>query len=274
MNEYRFLFLKLNVWLCLASALMVAISALALSVPLRSVGVGLVLPPLLFYFIYVEDRRDVSPEDEINHPRRTALVRRYGYPLLVTELLALVGYEALLAWLVLGRPQAGIAVVVLGQLPLLVLAVYGHLKRHPAFDSIAVGATWAFVTVFSLVVATSRGFDPELGWIALAWFAIVFAGVESRNVPDAEGDAETDRTTLAGHLGRGPTTVLIVLLKASGVLLFWAMAGEPVAGLAVGYLVLLRLFRTVTRRAEDRSGETRRSDGLDREVVTTDRGLQ
>lgn len=274
MNDYRFLFLKLNVWLCLASGLMVAISARALSIPLRSVGVGLVLPPLLFYFIYVEDRRNASPEDEINHPHRTALVRRYGNSLLVTEVLALLGYEGLLTWLVLGRPDGGLASVALGQLPLLVLAIYGHLKRRPSFDSIAVGATWAFVTAFSLVVTTAQGVGRELGWVALAWFAIAFAGVESRNVPDAEGDAQTDRTTLAGTLGRRPTTALVVLLKASGVLLFWALAGAVVAGLVVGYLVLLRLFRTLTRRETGRVEEMSRGDGRDRTAVRTERKPQ
>lgn len=273
MNDYRFLFLKLNVWLCLGAGLMVAMTALALSIPLRSVGAGMVLSPLLFYFIYVEDRRDVSPEDEINHPHRTAVVRRYGNALLVTEVLALIGYEGLLAWLVLGRPD-GVAYLALGQLPLLVLAVYGHLKRRPAFDSLAVGATWAFVTVFSLVVATAQGVSRELGWLFLAWFAIAFAGVESRNVPDAEGDARADRATLAGYLGPGPTTVLVVLLKASGVLLFWAIGGELVAGLVVGYLAFLRLFRTVTRRETARIDGMIRGSGADREGVRTERKPQ
>ena len=50
-SDLRFLFLKLNVWLCLASALMVAITAGALSIPLEADGIGLLIPPLLFYFI-------------------------------------------------------------------------------------------------------------------------------------------------------------------------------------------------------------------------------
>lgn len=268
--SYRFLFLKLNVWLCLASTLMVAVSALALSIPLRLVGVGFLLPPLLFYFIYVEERRAVPPEDEVNHPHRTALVCRHRRTLLVTEVLALLGYEGLLAWAVLVRPDVGPAYLGLGQLPILVLAAYGHLKRRPAFDSLAVGATWAFVIGFSLVVATPQGLSRELGGVVLAWFLIAFAGVEARNVPDAEGDAQTDRATLAGHLGRGPTTALVSLSKSLGVLVLWAVSGVFVAGLALGYLSLLRFFRLLTRReaariaGPSRGGGTERTPPIDR----------
>jgi len=267
MRGLRFLFLTLNVWLCLASGLLVAITARALSIPLGAVGTGLLLPPLLFYFIYVEERRSVSPEDERNHPRRTALVRRYRTPLLATELLALVGYEILLATLVLSHPTAGVTYFALGQLPLVVLAAYGRLKRRPMFDSLAVGATWAFVVVFSTVVAASVGPTSDLGGVFLAWFLIAFAGVESRNVPDAEGDTEADRTTLAGALGRRRATALIVLLKSAGVATFWIVSGPIVAASAVGYLALLRLFRTLTR------WETAGSEELTHEDRADERGL-
>lgn len=265
MGRYRFLFFRLNLWLCLASGLMVAITAVALSVPVSSVGAGLLLPPLLFYFIYVEERRNVSPEDEVNHPLRTRLVRRHSDVLLLTELVALVGYEALLVWSMLERPERGIAFLGLGQLPFLVLALYGHLKSLPSVDSLAVGATWTFVVPFSLLVATPLAVTRELGLIALAWFLIVFAGVESRNVPDADGDSGADRTTLAAYLGPRRTAALVVLLKSTGVLVFWAISGPVVAGLVVGHLLLLRLFRALTRRESLGSGEVR-DDGSVRET--------
>ncbi len=270
MSGLRFLFLKLNVWLCLASALMVAITAMALSIPLEAVGLGLLLPPLLFYFIYVEERRSVSPEDELNHPRRTALVRRHRTALLATELVALVGYEALLAILVLSRPAGGVVPFALGQLPLVVLAAYGRLKRRPMFDSLAVGATWAFVVVFSSVVAASPGAIRDLGGVFLAWFLVAFAGVESRNVPDAEGDTRADRTTLAGALGRRPATALIILLKSAGVAVFWVVSGTVVAASALGYLALLRLFRTLTRLETVRSEDPDPEGGLDESGVSTE----
>lgn len=272
--HFRFLFLKLNIWLCLASGLMVAISALAMSIPLASVGVGVLLPPLLFYFIYVEERRNVSPEDAVNHPHRTTLVRRYRRGLLVTEALALLGYEGLLMWFVLRRPDIGIAYFGLGQLPILVLLAYGHLKRHPAFDSLAVGATWAFVIAFSLAIATPQGITWKLEGIVLAWFLIVFAGVESRNIPDTEGDTQTDRTTLAGYLGPESTTALVVLLKALGVIVFWTLSGILVAGLALGYLVLLRLFRMLTRWETAQIEERRRDSSMNREAVQTEPDTQ
>lgn len=249
-GHFLYLFLKLNIWLCLTSALMVAATALSLSIPLSAVGVGLLLPPLLFYFIYVEERRTVSSEDWINHPRRTRLVRRYRRGLLVTELAALAGYELLLVGLVLSQATLGLEVVALGQLPLVVLAIYGNLKRYPTFDSITVGATWAFVTVFAVLVATGRPVDSTVTTVFTAWFLIVFAGVESRNLNDVEGDSETDKTTLAGYLGAGPTRALEGLLKTAGVVIFWYLSSLIVAGIVVVYLVLLRLFRLATRCVE------------------------
>ena len=150
-DDARFLFLKLNIWLCLASGLMVTITAIALEIPLSTIGLGVALPPLLFYFIYVEDRRRVSAEDEVNQPRRTALVRAYQLPLLVTEAVALLSYEGLLLWSVLSRPDLGAATFALGQLPLVVLAVYGPfvarvLKVTPP------GVTgWAIIMSMSLI---------------------------------------------------------------------------------------------------------------------------
>ncbi|WP_410766772.1 UbiA family prenyltransferase [Haloferax sp. DFSO60] len=234
---------------------MVAISALALSIPLASVGVGLVLPPLLFYFIYVEDRRSVSPEDEVNQPYRTALVRRYQSALFVTESVALAGYTVLLGLLVLERPDLGVLYFLLGQLPLGVLVIYGHLKRHPTFDSLAVGATWAFVVVFALVVSTTQRVSWELVGVFLGWFFITFAGVESRNIQDVDGDTQSNRTTLAGYLGRRLTIAFVAVMKSLGVVTFWVVAGRFVAALALGYLLLLRLFRTLTQREDGQVGE-------------------
>lgn len=247
-DDARFLFLKLNIWLCLASALMVAITAIALEIPLSAVGLGVALPPLLFYFIYVEDRRRVSAEDEVNQPHRTALVRAYQLPLLVTEAVALLGYEGLLLWFVLSRPDVGAVAFALGHLPLVVLAVYGHLKRYPTFDSLAVGSTWAFVVVFAVVVATPQPFTWDLGGVFLSWFFITFAGVESRNIQDIDGDITSDKTTLAGHLGPTVTTAFVGTVKSLGVLTFWMLFGWFVAGLVVGYLSVVRLFRSLTRR--------------------------
>ncbi|WP_396611886.1 UbiA family prenyltransferase [Haloferax sp. S1W] len=227
---------------------MVAISAVALSIPLSAVGVGLLLPPLLFYFIYVEDRRSVSPEDEVNQPYRTELVRRHQRFLLVTEVLALAGYTGLLSLLVFSRPSLGALHLVLGHLPLVVLAVYGHLKRHPTFDSVAVGATWAFVVIFALVVSTAHDITLDLGGVFLGWFLIAFAGVESRNIQDIDGDSQSNKTTLAGYLGKQATIVLVAVGKSLGVVTFWVVAGRVVAALAVGYLLVIRLFRTLTQR--------------------------
>ncbi len=253
--DLRYLFLNLNVWLCLTSILMVVVTALALSTSVSSVGPGLALPPLLFYFIYVEDRRNVSSEDRINRPRRTQLVEQYRRGLLVTEVLALAGYELLLAILIWSSPVPPIPWLLLGQLPLGTLFAYGSLKRYPTFDSIAVGTTWAFVIVFSVLLSTApRPITIDVGTVFAAWVLIVFAGVESRNLQDVEGDEQTDKTTLAGYLGARKTRALEATLKTTGVIVFWSVAGAVVAALVVVYLLLLRLFRQITRREIARAG--------------------
>lgn len=255
------LFLTLNVWLCALAGLMTAITAAALAVPLATVGVGLLAAPLLFLFIYVEDRRSVSPEDPVNHPLRTQLVRRYATPLLALEVVALAGYEGILAAHVFGPPYRPLAALALGQLPLVVLAAYGTLKRRPMLDSLAVGNTWAFAVVFAVVLTAGRPVTVEVATVYLAWLCIVFAGVESRNVADAAGDADADRATLAGRIGPGATRAVEVTLKAAGVTLLWVVATPAVAGAAVVHLLLLRLFRHLTGRVGDGGRSTTRAEG-------------
>lgn len=250
LDHFLYLFLKLNIWLCFASIVMVVATAFALSIPLTSLGAGLALPPLLFYFIYVEDRRRIQPEDWTNHPYRTRLVQRYQKGLLLTELVALAGYELLLVGLVWSQPAVGLEFILLGQLPLAVLAVYGSLKQYPTFDSITVGATWAFVIVFTVVVSTGQTVSADVVTIFVAWVIIVFAGVESRNLQDVEGDMEADKTTLAGYLGPKPTKAMEGILKTAGVVIFWQMSTVVVAAIVVVYLLFLRLFRFATQRAE------------------------
>lgn len=259
-TDLRDIFLKLNLWLCLTSVLMVIVSALVLSIPVSSLGLGLLLPPFLFYFIYVEDRRNVSAEDWTNRPQRTQLVRRYRRGLLLTEIVALAGYELVLLFLVHTQSSIGIGFFLLGQLPLVVLSVYGSLKRYPTFDSVAVGSTWAFVIVHAVLISSDRPFSMDVVPVFVAWFLIVFAGVESRNLRDIDGDREVSKTTLAGYLGAKPTKAVEVILKALGVAIFWYISGIVVAGVVVVYLLLLRSFRTATRRTDSAHSTTTAAD--------------
>lgn len=245
-NGFIYLFLKLNLWLCLASVVMVVATAMALGIPLESVGLGIALAPLLFYFIYVEDRREVSAEDLINDPYRSQVVRRYREKLLITEALALGGYEVLLVFLLSSRSYLGIEGFLLGQFPLVVLLSYSTLKRYAVLDSAAVALTWAFVIVFSVLVTTPAR-SLQVVVVFAAWFLIVFAGVESRNIQDAEGDVEADKTTLAARFGARVTRAMEATLKVAGVAIFWYVSGLAVALVVVLYLLLLRLFRRVTR---------------------------
>jgi len=246
-----YLFLQLNIWLCFTSLLMILATASALSIPISSIGMGLLLPSLLFYFIYIEDRRNVSSEDRINNPYRTHLVEQYRTPLLVTEIVALCTYELILIFFILSQSGIGPVYLVAGQLPFVVLALYGRLKQYPTFDSIAVGSTWAFVILFSVIVSSAQPVSVEVLKVFAAWFIIVFAGVESRNIQDIEGDTQVEKATLASYLGRRKTKLLEVSLKAMAVLVFWLIADIVTGIIVLLYLILLQLFRFLTRREDE-----------------------
>lgn len=242
------LFLSLNIWLCLTSVVMVGITAIALSAGLASVGVGLVLPALLTYVVYVHDRRVIKHEDWINQPHRTALVERYQRGLFRSEVVAFLSYQGILLFLVTSNPTAGIGYVALGQVPIGVLAVYDYLKRFPIVDSLVVGSTWAYVIVFTVLVSTGDSVSTEAAIAFASWTIIGVAGVESRNIRDLEGDVRVDKRTLPTYIGAKRTKVVERALKSVGVVLFWYISNVVVAGLVVGYLALLWLFRTLTTK--------------------------
>lgn len=249
-KQALYLFLKLNLWLCSMSALLVVITAYAVGVPVASVGVGIVVPALLFYFIYVEDRRSVSPEDWSNQPGRTAMVTTYSAALLKTEVVALVLYEAVLVYSVFTPPGRSAWLLLLGQIPFVILALYDQIKRLPAGDSVAVGATWAYVGVFAIVVSTDVAVTSSVVLAFVGWFLIVFGGVESRNIDDITGDTDAEKPTLAGRLGPRRAKLLESMLKLLGVGVFWLVAGALAAVMVLGYLLTLRSFRLLTRRAD------------------------
>ncbi|WP_302083924.1 UbiA family prenyltransferase [Salinibaculum rarum] len=249
------LFLKLNIWLVLQSMLLVTASTLALGVPLSDVGLALLLPPLLFYFIYVEDRRDVSPEDRINNPERVALVKSNHRFLLLTEISALVSYEAILTWFIYidsGAPLAEFSLFILGQAPFVILLFYEQLKEYfPAVDSVAVATTWAFAVLYPVFLTTPKSFTTQSVALFFAWFLIVFAGVESRNIQDLEGDKEADRSTLAAKIGASQTRFLEIGLKFGGIALISFLTPTLFAVvLVVVHLGLLHAFRKVSQNFE------------------------
>jgi len=105
------------------------------------------------------------------------------------------------------------------------------------------------MVVFSLVVSTGQPVTGALVVVFVGWFVITFAGVESRNAQDLDGDSAVDKTTLAGYLGATATRRMERLLKALGVGLFWYIGGLQAAGVVVVYLLLLYLFRGRTQQA-------------------------
>jgi 4-hydroxybenzoate polyprenyltransferase len=78
---------------------------------------------------------------------------------------------------------------------------------------------------------------------------VVFAGVESRNVEDADGDSRLRRETVASLLGPGRARALVVLLKLSAAGVFWLVGGPLSVALLVCYLGYLRVCRGLTRTA-------------------------
>lgn len=246
LREALDLFFELNVWLALASIVMVGVTALTLAVPLSAVGVAVYLPAPLVYFAYVRDRRHVRAEDRVNHPRRTRLVEKYATALYVTEVLALCAFESLLALALPLTTVAGWGALALAHLPFAALFGYSRLKGLVGLDSLAVGGTWAYVVVFAVVVGGGAVTTGTLA-VALAWTGIVVAGVESRNVEDASGDETFDADTLATRLGPAWTRRLEVALKAGGVAVFWSLGGPRAALLVVAYLAGLALTRAHAR---------------------------
>jgi 1,4-dihydroxy-2-naphthoate octaprenyltransferase len=262
-----YLFLKLNVWLCVMSGCLVAITAHVVGVPIESVGLGIAMPAFLFYFIYVEDRRSVSPEDWVNQPTRTAVVQAHSRGLLATEVLALFCYELLLVYYVLTSSGLSSWVIALGQVPFVVLAGYDWVKRAPLGDSLAVGTTWAYSVVFAFVVSTGATVSFDVVVVFVGWLLVVFAGVEARNIDDIDGDDDAEKPTLAGLLGPARATTLERALKLLVVVLFGVRFGPLAAGMVLGYLGVLWLCRRLTRQADGLFADMS-SDDLVQEVTT------
>jgi hypothetical protein len=241
------LFLALNLWLVVASVLMVGVTAVSLGIPIRAVLRELFLPGFAIFFVYVRDRRSIDAEDRLNHPRRTRLVETYDRPLYATELLAVAAYEVVLLSVVPLGTIDGLVMLGVAQVPFAVLWAYSSLKGHPLLDSLAVAVAWGALVVTS-TLATAPAVSPlAVGAVFLGWVLIVFAGVESRNVDDADGDQRLNRDTLASLLGRRRVTTVVVGLKLLGVGLFWLVGGTASVVLVILYLGFLRVCRTLSR---------------------------
>ena len=242
------LIVLLHFWLSSASVLMVAASAVVLGVDLRTVGVAIILPAILMSVVYVQDRRSPTSADRINQPRRTELVERYRRELRVSVLVALAGYQVLLAYVVAATVEIGPIFILFGQVPFAVLIGYQHLKRLPGLDSLVVGCTWAYIIVFSVVVSSGISISGELVLVFLTWALVVAAGAESRNVQDRTGDRMSGQPTLASRFGATATYLLEAVLKTVGVVIFWIVGGIQAAVIVLVWLVLLRLCRIAEQR--------------------------
>jgi hypothetical protein len=229
---------------------MVAVTALTLAVSPAGLGVGILLPFFLVYFVYVRERRHVPAEDRINHPYRTRLVEKYDAALRVTELLALAAYELILVSNLPMRTVEGVALLALAHLPVVVLYFYAQLKGVPGLDSLAVASAWSYLVVFTVLALSGTELSVRTLVVVGGWLLIVFAGAESRNLEDVRGDVETGNHTLATRIGESGTRILVWSLKLGGVGLFWYFGGVGVALLVLVYLGVLRGARTLSRRGK------------------------
>ena len=241
-------FLTLNLWLCFTSVIMVVATAIALDVSVTAVGFGLFIPAFLCLFIYLEDRRRVGAEDEMNHPRRTQLVRRYHRGLRVLSAIGFIGYESLLAYFVITELEVGGLWFAIGQLPFFALIGYRQMKRFPGIDSAVVAGLWAFISPYAVIVATGHPFEPAVAVVFVAWFLIAFAGVESRNIRHLEGDLAAGNAPLAGYIGIRATRLTAIVLKSIGLAIFLIFGGIAVALIVATYLVILTTFRWLEYR--------------------------
>lgn len=247
LREVVTLFLVLNLWLAPAAILMVAATASTLGVSLAEISVGLYLPSLLVYVVYVRDRRRISGEDLINHPDRTRLVEKYDAPLHASEVFVFLAYELLVFSNVPWWTRAGVVSLGLYHLPLAVLYWYSRLKGTPGIDSLAVAVAWATLVVTTVLAFAPVGFSGSVLVVFLTWVAVVFAGVESRNANDIDGDEQFGNPTLASALGRRRTKLLERILKFGGLVVFWRFGGVRAVVLVSCYLLYLRVSRSLSR---------------------------
>jgi len=260
LREAYELFVTLSLFLPVNCVLILLASSLFVAGAPFAAGIGFLTLSPLMAFIYIADRWSISEEDRINDPHRTALVEKYRTELLGLAILSILLFEISLIVPALSRGLTGVGYVALGHVPIVVLSLYDRLKSLPIpADSTAVGFAWSFeiAYIFS-VVAPQTATPVETVTLLVAWFLIVFAGVEARNIGDVEGDRKTGKVTLTVMLGQRAVRRLTVGLKATGVLLLSVLSASPlVFGFLVVHLSSLRFYRGLEQSCQSGSGQSR-----------------
>jgi len=251
------LFVSCSLYLVVNSALILAISGVALGADATGAGVGFLTMGSLTASVYIVDRLLVTDEDRINNPDRTALIEAYRPALLTAAAVSMFLFE--LSLFVAAPPidAAGLSTVLLGHVPLAVLAVYDEIKTVSVpLDSLAVAFAWAYQIVFIFDRIASPAIAPVEGAVLFCcWFLIVFAGLEMRNAKDIEGDREAGKLTLACLVGERATRRLGVALKTLGALVLAAVSGSlVVAVLLFAHLTSLQFYGTLETDFRSRSG--------------------
>lgn len=229
-NEFYDLVVSCSLYLNVNSVLILVISAVYLDGGYFAAGEGILTATAMMTLIYVVDRLDVTEEDQINNPERTALVRKYYTELVALGVATFLLFELSLFVTVFAPDLLGAATVALSHVPLVVLALYDEIKTVPLpLDSIAVAFTWGYMLVFIYVFISPLSVSvADAAGLFVGWFLIVFAGLEARNAKDVEGDREAGKVTLASRFGCQRTKQAEVALKALGAFVLVAFSGSVV----------------------------------------------
>jgi 4-hydroxybenzoate polyprenyltransferase len=173
-------------------------------------GIPLSMSPLLIMFlvpfsIYNLNRGTDEKEDSVNRSDRYAFTKRFGKILFRAAVLAYL--VAMILAVYLGTP-----VLVLVSIPLVLGLLYSlrllppsfpyrRLKEIPLMKNLVVGFSWAILTAFLPVFATST---PDLlrGFICLVFFfSYVFIGSIIPDIRDREGDSLAGIKTIPVLIG-------------------------------------------------------------------------
>lgn len=246
-DAYR-LFVSCSLYLVINTVLILIISAVFLGTTPLAAGIGFLTLASLTAFVYISDRLHITDEDRINNPDRTALVETYERELRAIAIISFVLFEYSIILSAVQSARSTVVVALLGQVPLIVLAVYDYIKTASVpLDSVAVAFSWSYQICYVFVFLTPVAVDLTHGTVLFgSWFLIVFAGLEMRNANDIEGDREAEKVTFACYFGTKATRRIGLGIKACGAVVLAVFSGSLLvtAVLAV-HLLLLQLYSTL-----------------------------
>ena len=200
---------------------------------------ALALPTAAMYAVYTYDKvARFDPQDEVNDPERSALIRRWRRPLLISGAAAMLGGGA--AALACG-PLAALLFLtplIAGVLYALPLPIPGRraplrIKDVTGLKSLYVAATWALTAGALPLVVDGATLDPSpaLALIAAWIFARIVINTVYFDLGDMVGDLAAGTRTIPIALGFQRTRALLLAINGASALL---LSGGAALGLLPG----------------------------------------